>query len=684
MADAGFRLTVEGEKEFKDALAAADAAVKRSTDQIKLLTEQFRLSDDSMEGLTEKQKALEEAYASQTEKVKLLEAQYAKMAESTDKNAAGMSKLEGDLAKARLEQAKMSNAVKENQEQIDAARESTEKFQAGLEEYQENTRRLEQYLSELGTGIEETDRQLAELANQYDSLGGSSKELREKQKNLKEQNELLSDQMNKQQRIIETLNRELKNAEKLYGQNSDEVDDYRKKIDAATEELADMKIQMDKNNDALKDVTDEGGNDLFSILEQVGDMTGVQIPENLKDMLGRIDDVTTKFGGWAVAIGGAISANNELQDKLHETADKYKDLYTEAASFGMDTTEYQKLQYSMERVGIESSELEEMLNELKDKMKESQEAAENYDEAVEKLAEDHKKELEELEAWRQENTPEWDQSAEDLFESYEKYEKEMAEFTDEYNRKLREINDEYADSVAELEKETEEADAVFKELGVTIVDENGNLRNTADVIYEVLGAYGRFADGTDRIAKLQEIFGESAGIANLAVNAGYENLKKYAEQAEEMGLIIDEVTINSMSRMSTESDILSKKFEVLGDKWNTFLYNLTDISGWGAGNISRSASSLWDSITGLFKRGYATGTYNHPGGYAVVGERGPEIVDLPRGSKVYPNGELPDGMGSTVNYINVTIPASDIKEFNDIIRIVQSQRQSIRGGYVGR
>ena len=83
-------------------------------------------------------------------------------------------------------------------------------------------------------------------------------------------------------------------------------------------------------------------------------------------------------------------------------------------------------------------------------------------------------------------------------------------------------------------------------------------------------------------------------------------------------------------------------------------------------------------------KGYATGTYNHPGGYAVVGERGPEIVDLPRGSKVYPNGEIPDGMGGTVNYINVTIPASDIREFNDIVRIVQSQRQSIRGGYVGR
>jgi hypothetical protein len=35
---------------------------------------------------------------------------------------------------------------------------------------------------------------------------------------------------------------------------------------------------------------------------------------------------------------------------------------------------------------------------------------------------------------------------------------------------------------------------------------------------------------------------------------------------------------------------------------------------------------------------YASGTSYHPGGLAVVGEQGPELVDLPRGSKVYPNG----------------------------------------------
>lgn len=42
--------------------------------------------------------------------------------------------------------------------------------------------------------------------------------------------------------------------------------------------------------------------------------------------------------------------------------------------------------------------------------------------------------------------------------------------------------------------------------------------------------------------------------------------------------------------------------------------------------------------------GFANGTNNAPGGLALVGERGPELVNLPRGSQVIPNNEL-SGMG---------------------------------------
>ncbi|MBO9519779.1 MAG: hypothetical protein J7493_17105 [Porphyrobacter sp.] len=47
--------------------------------------------------------------------------------------------------------------------------------------------------------------------------------------------------------------------------------------------------------------------------------------------------------------------------------------------------------------------------------------------------------------------------------------------------------------------------------------------------------------------------------------------------------------------------------------------------------------------------GFANGTSFAPGGLAIVGERGPELVDLPRGSRVYPNGTGPGRGNITVN-----------------------------------
>ena len=47
--------------------------------------------------------------------------------------------------------------------------------------------------------------------------------------------------------------------------------------------------------------------------------------------------------------------------------------------------------------------------------------------------------------------------------------------------------------------------------------------------------------------------------------------------------------------------------------------------------------------------GFASGTSFAPGGMALVGERGPELVNLPRGSKVFPSGTGPGGGGMTVH-----------------------------------
>ncbi|WP_234902278.1 phage tail tape measure protein [Agrobacterium rubi] len=62
----------------------------------------------------------------------------------------------------------------------------------------------------------------------------------------------------------------------------------------------------------------------------------------------------------------------------------------------------------------------------------------------------------------------------------------------------------------------------------------------------------------------------------------------------------------------------------------------------GGGNASLSK---YKGLTGLF----ANGTNYAPGGMAIVGEQGPELVDLPQGSKVFSNGKSNQMLGMVAN-----------------------------------
>jgi tape measure domain-containing protein len=78
--------------------------------------------------------------------------------------------------------------------------------------------------------------------------------------------------------------------------------------------------------------------------------------------------------------------------------------------------------------------------------------------------------------------------------------------------------------------------------------------------------------------------------------------------------------------------------------------------------------------------GFAAGTDFAPGGMAVVGEQGPEIVNLPRGSTVTPNHAIGDTMGRTTT-VNIYSPtAVDPSEASAIMR--DSMRQlSFQGAF---
>lgn len=71
-------------------------------------------------------------------------------------------------------------------------------------------------------------------------------------------------------------------------------------------------------------------------------------------------------------------------------------------------------------------------------------------------------------------------------------------------------------------------------------------------------------------------------------------------------------------------------FDGLIDKWNTFKNAITNFK------MPSFKMPSWDSIKSKIP-GFAKGTNFAPGGIARVDEKGGEIIDLPRGSRVYPH-----------------------------------------------
>lgn len=83
-------------------------------------------------------------------------------------------------------------------------------------------------------------------------------------------------------------------------------------------------------------------------------------------------------------------------------------------------------------------------------------------------------------------------------------------------------------------------------------------------------------------------------------------------------------------------------------------------------------------------RQYATGTAYHPGGLAMVGENGRELINLPRGSQVLTNRQTENVLNSdnsnTNNTYNVTIEVGNLREFIDVIDMVNGYTQNSRMG----
>lgn len=110
---------------------------------------------------------------------------------------------------------------------------------------------------------------------------------------------------------------------------------------------------------------------------------------------------------------------------------------------------------------------------------------------------------------------------------------------------------------------TGSAAEAFKTLGVSVTDINGNLRDNEDVFYDTIDALGKVENETERDAIAMNIFGKSATDLNPMIEAGSDALKGFAEEAHDMGYVLDKDALDSLGRVQDEFDRFGKQMEVV-------------------------------------------------------------------------------------------------------------------------
>lgn len=86
----------------------------------------------------------------------------------------------------------------------------------------------------------------------------------------------------------------------------------------------------------------------------------------------------------------------------------------------------------------------------------------------------------------------------------------------------------------------------FQELGISIYDANGSLRDANDVFMDTVDALGQIQNTTERDSLAMSVLGESAQELNPLIVEGTEAFRQYANDAQEAGYILSTDALESL------------------------------------------------------------------------------------------------------------------------------------------
>lgn len=531
-------------------------------------------------------------------------------------------------------------------------------------------------LRDINAAQKENRSELALTAAQYDENDTSIAALTARQK-------ALTDAVELQQRKVATLRGAMAKAAEVYGENSAQTRSWQIQLNYAEADLEKMTKAVQENDKAVRRA-ESGICSVADAVNTVVDAAGVNIPPALQGMIAKLDGVSASGAALATTLIGVTTALTKCSTKAAVWAD---DILTLSQTTNLSVEELQRLQYASNFVDVEVDTLANSMTKMEKNMLSAASGTGSVADAFAQLkvrVTDGQGNLRDMEdtfyeivdaLGKVENETERDALAMTLLG---KSAKDLNPLINAGSGYLRELGDEAERMGAVLDDEA--------------VQELGKLKDEMDSL-NVQMDYMKLRIGTVILPILIDIL-------DVVTSINPEVLKTVAVVSSVVAIIVMMVkTVADVTKaVSTVTNAVSGGIPT----WLKVVAVITTIVGLlivllsliaaikgkandatavlnNATNFKNNVAAQSAQMTAAYRSvpQYAKGTDFHPGGLAVVGENGPELVQLPRGSKVYPNGSAP---GETNNYV---FRVDDIETYNRIERKLKFERQSRRKGYVG-
>lgn len=545
-----------------------------------------------------------------------------------------------------------------------------------------DTTQLTKALSGVNSSLKSTQGELNDV-NRLLKMDPTNTEL------LSQKQRLLSQQSEDAAKKLDILKSAQTQLQQKLSTGADATEEERRQMERLQREIIATSGKMDnlsdetaKTNEALKD-GGEKTSALSGAMESLSSRLSDRLPTGLQGFVEKLNGANKS----AVALAGTVTLVIGALGKMTlSTAETAKEIDIMSQRMGMNTEEYQQWDYVLKRFGTSAEEAQGDLSALAEKAKD---AAEGSGEAAE----------------------------------------------------------------------------LFKELGIRVKNNRGELKGQSELFEQTVSALQRMTNETKRNAIASALLSTTGENLIPVLNMTKEELAGLKQEAQETGAVMTDGTIDkfqklndSMAKFTQTTDtvknnlavvllpILTKLFEVIAaipapvlqtvvvigsvvttiilavkamkeaagaaksvkdgiefikdgiDGLNPkMLKTIAIIAGVATAliailaliaaikgeNIKRTFSDIGEGmgemssvIQGNTPR-YASGTQYHRGGWALVGEQGAELVDLPQGSRVLTASQTRSAL-SGGDVFNISINAGSLREFNDIIRMAETARQQRR------